>query len=1109
MDGSGSPEDMTGDMAERLARAGLITHRIELDPNAVAGARDPGLETALLEAICERVAGQVFRLGAFSYGVQAAPEEGEEAFAAGLAEALGASAGFGAVHVEPLSPPGEPLPSLDDQALILVGALQDAARTAAGPGVRSVLDAGYAIAAARLTAGRITELVDAALSGVAERVRAIIPAPVAVPASEEGARLVERLEAIEARIGETDPQALSESVAAAIAGLDPRLAALQEALSAPSDPPVDAATLASELAAALATHFPAPDGAAETDTARVTALAEALAPLLTASLPAGPDTDALSETLGTRLDAALAALPAPAEPMAPEALAEALTAALLPALTASLPAGPDADALSEALGARLDAALAALPAPAEPMAPEALAEALTAALLPALTASLPAGPDADALSEALGARLDAALAALPAPAEPMAPEALAEALTAALLPALTASLPAGPDADALSEALGARLDAALAALPGPAEPMAPEALAEALASTLGPTLAATLAPALVAALPPAPDSEALAGLLTARVEAAVAEALPAPAEPADPETLTRTLAEALADSLSARLAAELAPAVIAALPPAPPSLSEGVARRLDAIETHLAALAQPSGQEDAGRLAASLRDTQRRLDTHAAELEESLSRLLAREEDRQSRTVDLDERLGVIEHALMRFGDAAISRRSDPPLSEKAMARHVEVMQSRLTALTERIEALAARPLPEAPDLAALKQDLATGFEEGLGRLGALTAQATPDPVDLAPLEIRLETLSAQLSDALSGLAPGVAAELASPLAALGREISTLASALPPPPDLDSLRTALAEEIRAGQAEAEARLEPLSTRIMALPVSAEDTLEPLTRRIDRMQKTLQSLATRAAVVGQSIGPERARLQGIVLSLQAVAEHLQTGGGEEGRGAAPDLSGLEETLARLDSRLESLADSFATAAAAAPAAGGSDTFAEGLARVEARFDGLAEELAGARPAPGEDTTASVEAALARFETRLDGLARALADTAPAEGGDPEALAAALAPALAAALGPSAEAPSAAQDIARMETRFFGEIGNLRLMLGGMRTALNELGRVTAPPPDPELRARLDQISFILSEYLSRLQPGGEGLPRRVVTGAPGPAASPDPAPAGTD
>jgi hypothetical protein len=397
MDGSGRQPDL----ADQLARAGVITHLMRADPPQ--GVEDGPVEAAALSALCDASDGPVFRIGELEYGFSPGIED--EGALAALADRL-ADEIFGEdpgrITLTPIAPAPD-MPELNRLAVMLLDRMGAASLSAPGPGTRAILDAGYAVATATLAAEEISALVDR----MSERVRAIIPAPSAIrdpdqmreeaaalaeqralldvilsrlpePGPPEGPALQARLAAIEARLDlMPDPEALVERLEAAIAPLADRV----EATSASLDALSDNAALVERLEAAIA---PLADRV-EATSARLDALSESTAPA------------PLDETLAARLGAieeALARLASSGTP-APAGLSEAT---LVRRLT------PILDQV-EVLGQRVES----LPPPAELGPVLAAVEGLAARIPPAADlAPLRAG------LKAIAASLDAR----PQPATP-------------------------------------------------------------------------------------------------------------------------------------------------------------------------------------------------------------------------------------------------------------------------------------------------------------------------------------------------------------------------------------------------------------------------------------------------------------------------------------------------------------------------------------------------------------------------------------------------------------------------------------------------------------------------------------------------------------------
>jgi len=198
------------DLLQKLHDAGVATHGVAV--NAPAGVA----ERALLDALMAAVGGTVFRLAPYSYAVRAADEDPS----ARIADALAGLVPRESVCVAAARPPDgaaggaeEPLAEpLDPRALTLIAALAEGAETIASgetPAQRAVLDAGFALAAARLAAEGIGTLsiddpraarAETAITAVADRLAAIEE-----HLGEGLASIMARLEMLEARAAEPVP----------------------------------------------------------------------------------------------------------------------------------------------------------------------------------------------------------------------------------------------------------------------------------------------------------------------------------------------------------------------------------------------------------------------------------------------------------------------------------------------------------------------------------------------------------------------------------------------------------------------------------------------------------------------------------------------------------------------------------------------------------------------------------------------------------------------------------------------------------------------------------------------------------------------------------------
>lgn len=141
-----------------LVAAGLVNHEMIADPARLAG------EDAALRALCALVSGTIYRLGAFHYAFRAGADDlggrlgalptGD--WAGALQAALEAALGAECAWVNATGLLGGEGAGLDQPLLLLLQARETAVAAglaAAPPGVRAVVDARYAVEAARLTAG--------------------------------------------------------------------------------------------------------------------------------------------------------------------------------------------------------------------------------------------------------------------------------------------------------------------------------------------------------------------------------------------------------------------------------------------------------------------------------------------------------------------------------------------------------------------------------------------------------------------------------------------------------------------------------------------------------------------------------------------------------------------------------------------------------------------------------------------------------------------------------------------------------------------------------------------------------------------------------------------
>jgi hypothetical protein len=142
------------DLPEKLARAGVATHLVTFD--AEAGL----LEADALNGLVAATSGTVFRLGPFRYMLDGGgAQDVAEAVGAGIAGLLGDVA----LEISALPAPG-PLSGPEDadaRAVLLLRAMVgsvDAAIEPISPPVRAVIDAGFAVRAAQLTAQGLSAL---------------------------------------------------------------------------------------------------------------------------------------------------------------------------------------------------------------------------------------------------------------------------------------------------------------------------------------------------------------------------------------------------------------------------------------------------------------------------------------------------------------------------------------------------------------------------------------------------------------------------------------------------------------------------------------------------------------------------------------------------------------------------------------------------------------------------------------------------------------------------------------------------------------------------------------------------------------------------------------
>lgn len=155
-DPQGAAEAAPPVLADLIA-AGLVSHEMIGDPARLGG------ETAALRALCNLVAGPVYRIDAYHYAFRAGPADlggrleglAPGAWAGALEAALADELGAEAVWLNATDLLPEAGAALAQPLLLLRaqdGALRDGLESA-GPGLQAVVNARYAAECARLTAG--------------------------------------------------------------------------------------------------------------------------------------------------------------------------------------------------------------------------------------------------------------------------------------------------------------------------------------------------------------------------------------------------------------------------------------------------------------------------------------------------------------------------------------------------------------------------------------------------------------------------------------------------------------------------------------------------------------------------------------------------------------------------------------------------------------------------------------------------------------------------------------------------------------------------------------------------------------------------------------------
>ncbi len=258
-----------------LTAAGLVSHEMIGDPAQL------GSEAEALRVLCAQIGGPVWRLDPFHYAFRARPEDlggrlaeiAPEGWTAALEAALRAELGADAVWISSAdSPPAAA--GLPDLPLLLLRAQAEAVAAgleAAGPGTQAVVQARYAVEAARLAAGAEPGSALARRLAVIETRQEEILEMLVARADETatlgrlGATLAAAIERLDAQAARTERQI--ESLAESLTG---RIAAL-------AGP--DSAAFHTELALTLAEFLARLEQGAAQRTAPV-AQAAALAPRL-------------------------------------------------------------------------------------------------------------------------------------------------------------------------------------------------------------------------------------------------------------------------------------------------------------------------------------------------------------------------------------------------------------------------------------------------------------------------------------------------------------------------------------------------------------------------------------------------------------------------------------------------------------------------------------------------------------------------------------------------------------------------------------------------------------------------------------------------------------
>ena len=257
-----------------LIAAGIVSHEMIGDPAAL------GSEAEALQMLCAQVLGPVWRLDPFHYAFRARPEDlggrlatiAPEDWTAALEAALRVALGADAVWISAADV--APAASLPDLPLLLLRAQGSALAeglAAAGPGTQAVIQARFAVEAARLAAGAEPG------SALAHRLAVI------ETRQEEMLEMVARATeaATEAATGAATLGRLGATLAAAIERLDAQVAELgkqatQIEFLAGRAPAPEAAAFPTELALTLAEFLARLEQGADGRAAQAPALAPRL-----------------------------------------------------------------------------------------------------------------------------------------------------------------------------------------------------------------------------------------------------------------------------------------------------------------------------------------------------------------------------------------------------------------------------------------------------------------------------------------------------------------------------------------------------------------------------------------------------------------------------------------------------------------------------------------------------------------------------------------------------------------------------------------------------------------------------------------------------------------